>query len=200
MYETINGRIKKIREHFCNDSNKVFANEVGEKPNTVNNWIREGYSVSRGVASKLTEKFPVDLNWLLSGEGEMLRPITINQQKSHIEGRHGGVGQVNGGNVNIHHDEGKDQVINEQKKEVDQMFKVLVDEIHGFQEIGKNHDEYVIRQDDYIKKQDEYIARIIKESYLRNERNMERIDNTIKLISENSTQMNKLLEMFAHQN
>jgi hypothetical protein len=67
---------------------------------------------------------------------------------------------MHGGSVDIHHDEGKDQVINEQKKEVDQIFKVLVDEIHGFQEIGKNHDEYVIRQDDYIKKQDEYIARI----------------------------------------
>ena len=70
MYETINSRIKRIREIFCNDENIVFANALNANPNTVNNWVREGYSVGFGVASKVANKFSVDVDWIMTGVGK----------------------------------------------------------------------------------------------------------------------------------
>jgi hypothetical protein len=78
MEKSINTRIKEVREHYCHDSNKEFATVLSESGATVNNWIRDGYSVGRGVASKIVTKFPeVDLNWLLTGNGEMLKANNI---------------------------------------------------------------------------------------------------------------------------
>lgn len=74
----INDRIKLVRERFCGGSNAQFAKILGESDQTVNNWVRSGYNVGRGVASKIKEVFPIiDMNWLLTGEGEML--ATVNQ-------------------------------------------------------------------------------------------------------------------------
>jgi transcriptional regulator with XRE-family HTH domain len=73
MYKTINSRIKLVRKEFCNGKNKEFAVALGENPNTVNNWIRDGYKVGRGVSSKIADKFNIDINWLLTGEGNMLK-------------------------------------------------------------------------------------------------------------------------------
>lgn len=70
----INGRIREIRRRYCNDSNTEFAERMGEKTNTVNNWIREGYSIGKIVINKIVAKFPeVNASWLLTGEGNMLK-------------------------------------------------------------------------------------------------------------------------------
>lgn len=70
---TINERIREIRRLFANDSNIDFAKMLGSQPNTTSNYVRKGYSVGRGVASKIAEVFNVNIDWLLTGEGEMLR-------------------------------------------------------------------------------------------------------------------------------
>lgn len=70
----INSRIREIRRRYCNDSNADFAEHMGERPNTVNNWVRDGYSVGKTVINKIVGKFPeVDASWLLTGEGNMLK-------------------------------------------------------------------------------------------------------------------------------
>lgn len=70
---SINNRIKQIREIFCNDSNSEFAKRMKKNPNTVNNWVREGYSVGRGVIADILKVFPeVMEEWLSSGNGAML--------------------------------------------------------------------------------------------------------------------------------
>lgn len=94
--------------------------------------------------------------------------------------------QVTGGRVDIHHDEGKDKVIETQEKQVVNMFTALIEELKGFHEVGA-------RRDDRIKEQDTYIASIIKHSYLRNDENMKRLDELIR-------QQNKLVEMVIQQN
>ncbi len=68
---SINARIKEIRKAYCNDSNTEFAKAMGEKPNTVNNWVREGYSVGMSVVTKIVSKFPINAQWVLTGEGDM---------------------------------------------------------------------------------------------------------------------------------
>lgn len=69
----INNRIKEVREKLCGGSNLEFANKLGKGPNTTSNWVRSGYSVGRGVASEIATVFGVDLDWLLTGKGEMLK-------------------------------------------------------------------------------------------------------------------------------
>ncbi|MDR0660965.1 MAG: LexA family transcriptional regulator [Prevotellaceae bacterium] len=74
MSSGINSRIREIRRRYCNDSNAEFADRMGEKPNTVNNWVRDGYSVGKIVINKIVKKFPeIDASWLLTGEGRMLK-------------------------------------------------------------------------------------------------------------------------------
>ena len=99
MNESKNSRIKKVRETFCGDSNVQFARDLGKQPNTTSNWVREGYSVGRGVASLISTKFGVNLDWLLTGEGEMLKataPIPLRKNKvirfwENIEATGGGI-------------------------------------------------------------------------------------------------------------
>lgn len=46
---------------------------MGRKENVVNNWVREGYSVGRGIANEIGNKFGVDVEWIMNGLGEMLK-------------------------------------------------------------------------------------------------------------------------------
>ena len=73
---TINERIEKVRSYFYGNSkrqNTEFAEKMGAKTTTVSNWVRIGYNVGEGVASRICDKFPINKIWLLTGEGEMLK-------------------------------------------------------------------------------------------------------------------------------
>lgn len=64
-------RIRLIISHFC-ESPADFARKMGEKPQTVSNWITRG--VGKNVIDKIVTGFPeVNIDWLLTGEGEMLK-------------------------------------------------------------------------------------------------------------------------------
>jgi hypothetical protein len=91
MNNTINSRIKEIRREFCGGSNVEFAKQLGKEPNTTSNWVRDGYSVGGGVASEISSKFPVSLEWILKGSGDML--IGDNAQQI------GNIGHMSGGAV-----------------------------------------------------------------------------------------------------
>ena len=70
---TINARIKEVRRIFCDGKNIIFAGKMQRNPNTVSNWVRDGYNVGKGVAKEIADIFQVNLGWLLTGEGEMLK-------------------------------------------------------------------------------------------------------------------------------
>lgn len=77
----INDRIKEIRVYFSNDKNKDFAIALDESPTKVNNWVRNGYSIGISVIDKILKVFPtIDANWLLTGEGEMLKRESPKQE------------------------------------------------------------------------------------------------------------------------
>lgn len=93
MNETINSRIRKVRKDFCNDSNVSFADRLNKQPNTTSNWIREGYAVGRGVANEIASEFLINVKWLLTGEGPMLKSDIIpsecgnDRNNSYIKGQ-----------------------------------------------------------------------------------------------------------------
>lgn len=77
--DSINSRIRRIMIELCDDSNKKFALRLNKKPNTVNNWIRDGDRVGRGVLSEILDAFPtVNPEWLIHGCGDMIRPAAEN--------------------------------------------------------------------------------------------------------------------------
>jgi transcriptional antiterminator len=106
----------------------------------------------------------------------------VGNRETHL---HNLIGEMSGG-IFHHSDEGKNQVIEKQEQQILQIFETFLTELRQFH-------EYIVRQDDYIKKQDDHLNNIVSKSYLRNERNMERIDKLIE-------QQNSLLKILNEQN
>lgn len=74
---TINSRIEKIKIHYFGENrgnHKKFIDKLGISSNTASNWMKDGYSIGRGVINQITDAFPeINANWLLTGEGAMLK-------------------------------------------------------------------------------------------------------------------------------
>lgn len=119
----------------------------------------------KGVASSWEKKLGIRAAWLMIGDGEMLKSQSIHNSGT-INAQNGVVGQVHG---DFHSDAGKDKLIETQEQQVLRMFEAFMVELREFH-------GYIQRQDDYIKRQDEHLDNIVNKSYLRNERNMERMD------------------------
>lgn len=71
VYMNNNGeRIAKIIQQFC-ESKADFARKVGEKPQTVSNWVARDNG--NNVLNKIIEAFPqINKDWLMTGHGDML--------------------------------------------------------------------------------------------------------------------------------
>lgn len=156
------------------------------------------------TALQWEERLGIRAAWLMLNDGEMLKSkYSIRQKVDTIKDNHGVVGQIHG---DFHSNGGKDQLIDEQKAEVNKMFEAILIAVNGFQQSSKRHDEYIAGQDEYIKNQAERVDRIISNSYLRNERNMERIDRAIEqqnaVIAQQDkviAQQTKLIELVSEQ-
>lgn len=73
-YMEVFDRIKEIRKHFFNDSNIKFAEFMEEKTGTTSGWVGGKRGIGKSVLDKILSKLPdVNPNWLLTGEGEMLK-------------------------------------------------------------------------------------------------------------------------------
>ena len=68
---SVNERIKIIRDKYCDGANKAFAQHLGKKENTTSNYVRDGYAIGANVAKEIAAAFSINLDWLLNGEGEM---------------------------------------------------------------------------------------------------------------------------------
>lgn len=70
----VNNRIKLVREKFYNGSAKNFAKDLSVSSQAVSNYVRDGYNVGREVLENILNIIPnLNANWLLTGEGEMLK-------------------------------------------------------------------------------------------------------------------------------
>lgn len=79
----INERIKEIRECLSNNSNKEFSEKLNVSSQAISNYVRDGYNIGREVIENILKAFPqLDANWLLMGEGNMLKNISDMPQVS----------------------------------------------------------------------------------------------------------------------
>lgn len=84
---SINSRIKKIRKDFFNDSNIEFAKALNKSKQYASNLTSEGKSVGKNVIENLTSIIPdLNVSWLLTGEGEMLKTSNANVRSVSISG------------------------------------------------------------------------------------------------------------------
>lgn len=64
-------RIAQIISKFC-ESKADFARKVGEKPQTISNWVARDNGIN--VLNKVMEVFPqVNKDWLMTGHGDMIK-------------------------------------------------------------------------------------------------------------------------------
>ncbi|WP_288767876.1 S24 family peptidase [uncultured Prevotella sp.] len=72
MSETIHDRIKELVTHFGDGANTVFANIVGVSEGNVRGYIK-GVVPKQDFLEKVVRNCEVNPQWLLTGEGSMLK-------------------------------------------------------------------------------------------------------------------------------
>lgn len=85
MNETIFDRISTIVEKFGNGKNTVFASLIGVSEANVRNY-KNGVMPKADFLEKIARSFDININWLLTGEGNMLR--TESEKEENISVAH----------------------------------------------------------------------------------------------------------------
>lgn len=80
MDETIFDRISTIVEKFGNGKNTVFASLIGVSEANVRNY-KNGVMPKADFLEKIARSFDININWLLTGEGNMLRTESEKEEK-----------------------------------------------------------------------------------------------------------------------
>ncbi|UPY80759.1 helix-turn-helix domain-containing protein [Leptospira weilii] len=69
----ISGRVRELISAL-GITQKEFADKLNLTPAFINNVLNQGKSFSQETIIKISFKFRVNINWLLSGEGDMFIP------------------------------------------------------------------------------------------------------------------------------
>lgn len=80
MNETIFDRISTLVEKFGNGRNTIFASLIGVSEANVRNY-KNGVMPKADFLEKIARSFDININWLLTGEGNMLRMESKKEEK-----------------------------------------------------------------------------------------------------------------------
>lgn len=78
-------RIKKVRKTF-NLTQTEFGEKIGVKGNTITNYETGLRTPSDAVILSIVREFQVDEHWLRTGEGQMQRPMSRNDELARFLG------------------------------------------------------------------------------------------------------------------
>jgi hypothetical protein len=189
-----------------------FEERVGLSRGFVNKMGDDNITIK--TLDKIKVAYPeLSIDWLVYGEGEMLKPGTAiargkKSQAVSIGTMSGGIGAVGSGSVvytgdkheTHNHNGDKNKAIEKLEEKDDQRQGTFTTQLARFHDEMSSKDKQIERKDGYIKEQDGYIASIIKHSYLRNQENMERIDELFRQQSIVLQQQDRIIELMVEQN
>lgn len=76
--------LNKIIQELCFGNKADFARSINISPQTITNWINRG--ISKDGMSAIQKAYPeISSDWLLTGEGEMLKPEAASPAKPELE-------------------------------------------------------------------------------------------------------------------
>lgn len=75
----MNNRIKQVRKHF-NLNQTDFGNRIGVRQTTVASYENGIRTPFYAVINSICHEFDVDETWLLTGEGEMFRAVSREEE------------------------------------------------------------------------------------------------------------------------
>ena len=82
---TIGDRIKEVRK-IKGLTQQRFADELGLKRNTVGGYEIGTVTPSDRTIADISQKFDINESWLRTGEGEMMRPVSRDEEISSFMG------------------------------------------------------------------------------------------------------------------
>ena len=82
---TIGDRIKEVRK-IKGLTEQRFADELGLKRNTVGGYEIGTVTPSDRTIADISQKFDINESWLRTGEGEMMRPVSRDEEISSFMG------------------------------------------------------------------------------------------------------------------
>lgn len=82
--ETINDRMELLINERFNGNKAAFAKTIGLPPTGLSNYLgtKRRSKPSVEMVTKIVQVLKVDAKWLLTGEGEMLRPASVSHTAS----------------------------------------------------------------------------------------------------------------------
>ena len=139
---TENQRLKEIQKKLSFNSQAEFAEFLGIKQGSLSDIYREkkGIGVSDSIKMKLEKEFSINIDWLKTGEGEMIKK-EINIDNSQVNAQYSVIGNNitnNKGNVIISFSNEDISKIIEQHKELTERLKTSQEQISVLLEIIKN--------------------------------------------------------------
>ena len=79
----INKRIEAIINTLEGGKRMSFAEKIGRKSNQVSNMLKDDASVGNIIIQDILKTYPnINANWLISGDGEMLKEENIKESES----------------------------------------------------------------------------------------------------------------------
>ena len=120
---SINENIKKLREDYLDMSRETFAQEINLKRTAIYLIETGQRNPSDRTINDICEKFNINKEWLLTGEGEMYKPEPQIDELEYLMGKF---------SINANEDETKTKILKALLKLDDNGWRViegLVDEI-----------------------------------------------------------------------
>lgn len=118
---SISARLQILINHFCSGNNSAFSRSVGIKESTIRSYL-SGTQPKLDALQKISKIFAISCEWLLLGEGDMLKSdnknININDS-FYVGDNKGGRVHVNkSGNSKTENSKGTDCQICKEKEQL----------------------------------------------------------------------------------
>ena len=136
---TENQRLKIIQKKLSFNSQADFAKALGIKQGSLSDIYREkkGVGVSDSIKMRLEKEYSININWIETGEGEIIKNMNIDN--SNIKSTNSIIGNniTGNGNISISFSNEDISKIIEQHKELTERLKTSQEQITTLLEILK---------------------------------------------------------------